>query len=153
MNIYRQYLSFILAIAISQVILASLALAVPVSAPANLRIVLNGGNPGLDSGLIAHWDLDGGAGNVVIDPIGGNHGELNSGQTWTNQSNMGAGALMLDGTKGLSIGKFTGSVGGTIGTNKLSVSAWIKLADASNTSSEFFISKQTNKPKPPGRKS
>ncbi len=80
----------------------------------------------LDDGLIAHWTFDEGSGDVAVDHSGNKHDGQISGGTWLTSGRFG-GALHLDEGAFVSVDSFPDA------TQSWSVSAWVRLTDATAT--------------------
>ncbi|MHC4595376.1 MAG: LamG-like jellyroll fold domain-containing protein [Planctomycetota bacterium] len=80
-------------------------------------------NADLAEGLVAYWPLDDGGGTTAIDVVGGHHGTLINGPTWTPPGDfkMGTGALKFDGTNDVASIQPFDVIGGGI-----TLAAWMK---------------------------
>ena len=77
----------------------------------------------LDDGLVAHWTFDEGSGAVAHDHSGNGHDGQISGGSWITSGRFG-GALHLDEGAFVSVDNFPDA------TSSWSVSAWVRLTDA-----------------------
>jgi hypothetical protein len=81
-------------------------------------------------GLVAHWTFDEGSGTLVGDHSGNGHDGQLSGGTWITSGQFG-GALHLDEGSFVSVDGFPNA------TASWSVSAWVRLTDATPTTEAF----------------
>jgi len=84
----------------------------------------------LDDGVVAHWTFDEGSGDVVLDHSGNGYDGQNSGGTWISDGRFG-GALHLDEGAYVSVANFPNAA------QSWSVSAWVRLTDATPTTEVF----------------
>ena len=77
----------------------------------------------LNDGLVAHWTFDEGSGDVVVDHSGNKRDGQITGGTWLKKGRFG-GALHLDEGAFVSVDDFPNA------TQSWSVSAWVRLTDA-----------------------
>jgi hypothetical protein len=92
----------------------------------------------LADGLVAHWTFDEGSGSVVPDHSGNEHDGQITGGTWLNAGRFG-GALHLDQGAFVSVGNFPDAA------SNWSVSAWVRLTDATPTTEVFKTVVSTEK--------
>lgn len=84
----------------------------------------------LNEGLVAHWTFDEGSGDVVLDHSGNKHDGQITGATWLSPGRFGA-AIHLDEGAFVSVGNFPDA------TSSWSVSAWVRLTDATPSSEAY----------------
>jgi hypothetical protein len=84
----------------------------------------------LTDDLVAHWTFDEGSGTVVPDHSGNGHDGQISGGTWLPSGRFG-GALHLDQGAFVAVDAFPDA------TSSWSISAWVRLTDASPTTEAF----------------
>ena len=84
----------------------------------------------LDDGLVAHWTFDDGSGAVALDHSGNGYDGQITGGSWISDGRFG-GALHLDEGSFVSVADFPDA------TQSWSVSAWVRLTDATPTTEVF----------------
>jgi Concanavalin A-like lectin/glucanases superfamily len=84
----------------------------------------------LDDGLVAHWTFDEGSGAVALDHSGNGHDAQITGGTWLAAGHFG-GALHLDEGAFVSVADFPSAA------SSWSVSAWVRLTDATPSTEAY----------------